>query len=578
MNFQDFQNIALQTLELVEKKPHNRPKQVALVGELEAHWSPHIVAVVMKKWVEYIDFRLLSHQRFSPAYRQLFHQRYCTLEEYMWLFEGKIESEDFEDYPAHEFMMLQREHQRTHFTVKYKPNVEDYFKLLTETSVPIKPFFFKRMAIHIPLADIQKHVYVTGQTGTGKSELLKLLFYDIQQKSAKNRNNSLVLIEPHGDLAQEIRDFVLNKDKERLIYIDPYFKAGYTPIINPFDTKDTDEQSIDIYSQTLTRVFQELIPDAALSRQMDALLKPCISTLLRMKGTTLKDLQDFMHDDLNKDLVEEGKKSPNPNHKDFFQNGFFKSTYKTTKASLYTKLQSLLNSYTFANLMCGKSTIDLESALNTGKVVIFNLSKGKIGTEVSQAYGRFILGMIQSIVLKRDDTYKNKRKNTYLFIDEFQNYISKSIEIVLTETRKYCLHGIFASQIVGQRMSSEMKDLVISNTSVKIVGSNGATSLKVLSPEIDISLDELKQLKEYHFYIKSGSKPAFMVRTPSFLVSQRSKFYLNAKDKQILKDYQLNRTGYYKPLADTPQSDKKRVATSDIELQNGRKRKAKYEF
>lgn len=578
MNFEDFQTVVLQTLGVKANQAVHSQNQSALIGELEAQWSPEIIAAVMKKWVEYIDFLLLNHKRFSPAYRQLFHQRYCTLEEYMWLFEGKIEAEDFEDYPAHEFMMLQEKRQRTHFTVKYKPNVEDYFKLLAETSVPIKPFFFKRIAVHIPLADIQKHVYVTGQTGTGKSELLKLLFYNIQQKTAKNRSSSLVLVEPHGDLAQEMRNFVLNKDKERLVYIEPYLKEGHTPIINPFDMKGLSEQTLDTYVQTLTNVFKELIPNAVLSLQMDALLKPCITVLLRRENGTLKDLQDFMDDNSNKALVEEGLKSPNPHHRDFFKNGFFKPTYKTTKASLYTKLQSLLNSYTFSNLLCGKSTIDLESALNSGKVVIFNLSKGEMGTEISQAYGRFILGVIEGIALKRNETHKSKRMPTYLFVDEFHNYISPSIETILAETRKYRVHGIFASQVVGQNMSTQLKDLIMSNTSVKVVGSNGVSSLKALSAEIGVELDELKKLKKYHFYIKSGDKKPFVVKTPSFLVNQRSKFYLKPKERQILKDHLMNRTGYYKPLEDAAASSEKRTPNKDIDREDEGNSKSKYDF
>ena len=173
-------------------------------------------------------------------------------------------------------------------------------------------FFFRPIGIQIPIDDFVRHAYVTGRSGSGKSELLKVIFFDLQRKSTKKHNSTLVMIEPHGDLVSQLLELRLNKrNRERVIYIDPYLAPGKTPTINPFQITDKSEQAIDVHTQELVKVFQELIGNSSLSTQMDALLKPCIATLLRREGSTLKDLQDFMDDDINEQFVELGKQSPN---------------------------------------------------------------------------------------------------------------------------------------------------------------------------------------------------------------------------------------------------------------------------
>ena len=186
----------------------------------------------------------------------------------------------------------------------------------------------------------------------------------LQRVSAERQNKSIVLIEPHGDLALEVLSFALNKKKERVVYIDPYirdtakqaigsflFDQEYTPVINPFQIKDKSERSIDFVSQELTGAFVEILRDKNFSIQMDALLKPCIATLLRKGDATLRDLQRFMNENENADLIQLGLQSPKETDRSFFQNGFEKSSLSLTKNSIYFKIQSLLNSYTFSNLV-----------------------------------------------------------------------------------------------------------------------------------------------------------------------------------------------------------------------------------
>ena len=103
----------------------------------------------------------------------------------------------------------------------------------------------------------------------------------------------------------------------------------------------------------------------------------------------------------------------------------------------------------------------MESALNNGKIIIFNLAKGRMGKKVSPVFGKLVIALIQGIVLKRQDIPEKYRKQSFLFVDEFQNYVTDSVEDILAESRKYALHLNLSHQLIGQKMDAKMKDIIL---------------------------------------------------------------------------------------------------------------------
>lgn len=271
------------------------------------------------------------------------------------------------------------------------------------------------------------------QSGSGKSEAQKPIIYDIVWRSHKKKRVSVGVLDPHADLAQDVLSFAMHKRKyrDRLIYINPTIhkllrvKDIYSPVINPLELKRKDEDSIDAFAQEITNAFTEMIKkpsssDVGLTRNMDAVIKPCITTLLRKGDADLRDLKKFMGKN-NKDLIALGQKSPDAEHREFFTHGFMNEQYNITKNSLYIKLQSLLNSSVFRRLIVGKSTVDLQYAFNNGKVVIFDVAKSR-GRTTAADFGKLMLAYIQAVALRRQDVPRHKRKQTYLFIDEVANF------------------------------------------------------------------------------------------------------------------------------------------------------------
>lgn len=274
-------------------------------------------------------------------------------------------------------------------------------------------------------------------------------------------------------------------------------------MINPLQIKNPTEQKIDHRTQHLVHVFKELLPNATLSHNMEALLYPCISTLLRLGNTSLVDLQAFMDDKRNKKWVKLGLKSPYLQERNFFQYDFQQGIYKLTKASLQSKLQTLLNRPSFYHLINGQNTLDVNTEMQKGNVMVFNLSKGQLGIETSQIFGRLLLAMIQSIAQSRSHIPKKFRKDCFVFIDECHNYISPSLDLILKEARKFGVYLVLANQNMSDIQPLRLLNNLLNNTDVKIIGANGNRSRQILSKEVGLKIDEFNGLQPYEFILQS---------------------------------------------------------------------------
>jgi len=259
---------------------------------------------------------------------------------------------------------------------------------------------------------------------------------------------------------------------------------------------------------------------------MKSLLVPCITVLLKREWSSLKDLLRFMTAN-NEDLVELWTKSINPSVASFFKVNFNDAIYSITKQSISVKIQSLLNSYPFTKIVTSKNTINLKELIDQKKIIIFNLSKWLLGSDVSQALWRFIVALTQSIAISRAKQEKKFRTPTYLFIDEFTNYTTKSIKAILEESRKYHLHLIVATQLLWKNIDPILKESILSNTNVKIIWANSYSQQLSLSKETWISKEQLLSLRVWWFYLKSKFSKPFLYTVPKIFIWD---WYNNSKE------------------------------------------------
>ena len=528
----------------------------------------------MENWVQWIDSKLNLLQRGTDDFADIFSLRGFTYNEFKLVVSAKIGEDYYDQHRVFDYLFLSKAGERDFFTISNtddeKQLSENYLAAISvciQFEISVLSFFFTRkVPLYFPLNALKRHCYMLAQSGSGKSELMKLMIYDLQRRSQNNNNRSIVLMEPHGDLALEMLSFCLNKPayRRRLVYLDPFLRstakdifgydllgADYTFVINPFEINTKNDREINYVTQELSSAFFEVLKSES-TTQMDALIEACVETLLRKEGTDISDLKRFMDDEENEELLNLMQHIPNIERSKMASKMRDDRKLNPTKSGIFYRLQTLIGDSEFRRLLTGKSTVDLEKEMNSGKVIIFNLAKAKMGQKASPVFGKLILALIQGIATKRQEIPKEKRKETFCFIDEFQNYVTPSIHNIMAESRKYALHMILAHQVVGQQMDANMKRVIIGNSALKIAGDNELDSLKFMCENMGkLTPRDFEKLPKYSFYVynkvnkKNGVQ---MVKAPSFLVKQKPPFYLPKEELKELFLWLANESGYYKRI------------------------------
>ena len=445
--------------------------------------------------------------------------------------------------------------------------MDGYFEYMQDENPPLASFFLDYFEPYFSDRVRACHTYITGASSSGKSELMKSIIIGHILKN----NCSVVLIEPHGDLAKQIyksKIFLDKQQAERLIIIEPNFDHHLTPIINIFDQFTIkNEFDLDRISQEYTKTFATIFEDLGEvpTGRMKTILGHCITVILRKKDSSIRDLLRFMTNTDNADLIDLGTKDHNQTTADFFRNEFENETYKHTKNGIYDRLQGLLKNQIFAGLTTAKSTVNIPNSINTNKVVILNLSRGGIGTEVSQAFGRLIISIVQITGLQRDEIKPENRPITHLFIDEFQNYISDTIKEILEELRKYKIFITLANQYVGQDLNTNEVKSILGNTKIKIIGQSSYGNSTNMAREMQIKPEQITDLNRGEFYIqypntKTGKQQTIKIKgstkylDDSFCMANTP--FNQLKISQIERFY-VERVKYTPDIKKPPQNENK---------------------
>jgi len=261
--------------------------------------------------------------------------------------------------------------------------------------------------------------------------------------------------------------------------------------------------------------------------------------------------------------VAKGRASKRYNVSEFFKNEFTDKGYSQTKHSVRTKLQSLFNSGTFYELVNGETTFDLERAINDKKIILFNLSKGILGDDASEAFGRFIIAFIQGMALRRQKVDRKDRIPVHVFIDECQNYIGKSTINILEESRKYGVHLTMAQQVTGRGMSPEMRNVVINNTNLKFLGRT--IDDQRMPKLLGVDTEDARKLDAGHFFCRAGKNPTYYIELrDDFLDDKKT---MPASEWVKVKEVQKC---YYRPIYED--------TAEDVELAKARKGATKREL
>ena len=235
-----------------------------------------------------------------------------------------------------------------------------------------------------------------------------------------------------------------------------------------------------------------------------------------------------------------------------------------TKSAILTRLSTILKDDYLRRILVGKSTIDIEKEINSGKVIICNMAKGRMGKKSAVMLGKFIIAIIQGYAMKREEMDEKYYKDSLMFIDEMQNYVTEnSIKDILAESRKYALYLVLANQVLGQDMTKGLRNMILGNTALKFCGDNEIESLEIMGKSMKgLKLKDFDRLKKYHFYSynklnkKQGAK---MIKVPPNLTKVKPPYYMT---KEALKKYFLwlaNDSGYYVKQSSLEEKESKKA-------------------
>ncbi len=348
--------------------------------------------------------------------------------------------------------------------------------------------------------DRRRHMYIIGKTGMGKSNLLEnMAIQDIQN------GKGLCVVDPHGEFAEKMLKAIPSNRINDLVYFNPA-DVEFPVAFNILEAVDPDKKNL--VASGLMGVFKKIWPDVWSSR-MEYILNNAILALLDYPGSTLLGVNRMMSDsDFRKRVYP---KITDPVVKAFWINEFDKWDDKFRKeavAAIQNKVGQFL-SYTLVRHIIGqpKSTIDMREIMDNQKILIVNLSKGRIGEDAMRLLGGMIITKIQLAAMSRVDIPEDERKDFYLYVDEFQNFATESFSNILSEARKYRLCLILAHQYINQLVfdgNSTVKDAIFGNVGTMITFRVGAEDAESLEKEFNpiFLMNDIVNLSKYEIYLK----------------------------------------------------------------------------
>jgi len=353
-----------------------------------------------------------------------------------------------------------------------------------------------RQKFGIKTDDRRRHLYIVGKTGMGKTAMLQnMAVQDIQA------GRGIGFVDPHGEAAEELLEFVPSNRINDVIYINPA-DLNYPIAFNVMEKVGLEHRHL--VAGGLMGVFKKIWPDVW-SARMEYILNNSILALLEYPGSTLLGVNRMLSDpDFRKKVVE---RITDPVVKAFWLNEFARYTQRyevEATAAIQNKVGQFISAPLIRNIIGQvQSTIDMRKVMDEGKILILNLSKGKIGEDNSMLLGALLITKLQLAAMSRVDIPEERRKDFFLYVDEFQNFATESFVNILSEARKYRLALILAHQYIAQ-MEETVRDAVFGNVGTLVCFRVGAEDAEFLEKEFspEFVAQDLVNLAKYDIYLK----------------------------------------------------------------------------
>lgn len=346
--------------------------------------------------------------------------------------------------------------------------------------------------------DRLRHMYLIGKSGTGKSTLFKnMIIQDI------NNGFGVGVLDPHGELIDDILEYIPDNRIEDVILVDPS-DTEHPVGINILELDDISQKNI-MASALVSSMATQF--SFSWGPRLEYLLNNAVLTLLEVPGTSMlgivrllndmnyqKYILHFVKDPVISDFWEEEYKAMRGNQK----------LITESVSPIQNKIGRFLASTTIRNILGQrKSTIDFGEVMNSKKILLLNLSKGKIGQDNANLLGALLVSRIQFTAMQRVKIKPEERLPFYLYVDEFQNFAGGEFESILSESRKYKL-GLYLTHQFTNQLPEELLAAILGNVGTIATYAIGPQDAKVLETEFAPTFDEndLISLPKFEVYMK----------------------------------------------------------------------------
>lgn len=353
-----------------------------------------------------------------------------------------------------------------------------------------------------------RHMYIIGATGTGKTTMI----LSMASQDIKN-GKGVAVVDPHGDLAESLLSCIPDKRKNDFIYFNPddiKYPIGVNLLeLTPGLEEDDSLREKELITESVISLFRKIFSEvwSAHAHRLEYTLRNTIQTALTLEDPTLFTVYELL---TNPDFQK--KVTPylqDENLKNFWKYEFGKAG-DFQKVKMIGPITSRVGRFLFSPsakriLEQKRSTINFDQILDEGKILICNLSKGKLGEDTSEVLGIMILTKIQLAALKRARKEAKSRTPFYLYVDEFQNFATPSFIQMLSEARKYGINLVMAEQSTSQQKDKNLVNVILANVGTTIsFRSANPDDEKLMLPQFRpyVEQGEIADLPSFKFYIK----------------------------------------------------------------------------
>lgn len=344
--------------------------------------------------------------------------------------------------------------------------------------------------------DRRRHMYIVGKSGTGKSTLIaNMAINDIRNREG------MAVIDPHGDLIEILLDYIPSYRVNDVVYLDPA-NAERSFVLNPLEVTNRSQRELVVSG--IIAIFSKLYAHSWGPR-LEYILRNTLFALSEIPDATFAEIPEMLANPTYR--RQKVQKITDPIIKNFFTHEFENMTDKLQAESIspiLNKVGQFISSPTMRNIV-GRphSTIDLENIINSGKILLVNLSQGRLGEDNAALLGAMLITKLQLAAMNRVNIAEEDRKDFFLYVDEFQNFATESFIKILSEARKYRLNLTLANQYTAQ-VPPEVLAAIYGNCGTIMSFLVGASDATLLTREFDevYKSTDLTSLSNYQIILK----------------------------------------------------------------------------